>query len=301
MAARQSKVMTAAEAVRRLALGPSTSVAIGGMHMHNNPMALVRELIRRGERLGRVISSPSASINIDILIGAGLVAELLTAYVGLEHLGLAPHFRRAVQAQTLKLLEVDEAYVIHGLYAGAGGLPFIPHPIDMSTTDIPRINPLVYQTVTDPFTGRTVTALRPLVPDVALVHCQEADPQGNCGFLGAPFTDRLMALAARKVVVQVERVVAAGRIQKYPPGTTLPGFLVDAVVEAPFGCHPTASHGEYVHDEPAIQEYLKASKDADSFNGYLDQYIRQSADERGYRLRVGQERLAALQGEVLRQ
>jgi len=281
MAARQSKVMAAADAVRSLALGPEIAVAIGGMHMHNNPMALVRELIRQGRRLGRVITSPSASINIDILIGAGLVDEVLTAYVGLEHLGLAPHFRRAVQAGTLRVLEVDEAYVIHGLYAGAGGLPFIPHPIDMSTVDIPKVNPHIYQTVTDPFTGRTVTALRPLVPDVALVHCQEADAQGNCGFRGAPFSDRLMALAAKRVIVQCERVVTPERLQEYPPGTTLPGFLVQAVVEAPGGCHPTGSHGEYLYDEPALQEYLRASREPEAFQAYLDQHVRGGEVQRG--------------------
>lgn len=291
------KVMTAAEAVARWVPAAGAVVAVGGMHMHNAPMALVRELIRQRRRVGRLVTSPSAGIQADLLIGAGLVDELLTSYVGFEHLGLAPHFRRAVEAEAVRLAEVDEGFIIHSLYAGAGGLPFIPAPRGVELTDLPAANPGSYRTVVDPFTGRTVTALPPLRPDVALLHCQVADVRGNAAFAGSHFTDRLMAFAARRVVLQVERVVPTAEIARRPAGSTIPGFLVQAVVVAPGGCHPTASHGGYSYDEAHLREYLGASRDAASFQRYLDRYVTGVADEAGYAAAIGPGRLAELGGE----
>jgi glutaconate CoA-transferase, subunit A len=69
-----------------------------------------------------------------------------------------------------------------------------------------------------------------------------------------------MALASRRVMLQVERLVPAGLVSGYPPGSTLPGFLVDTVVVAPGGCLPTAAHGEYGYDEAALTEYLASAR-----------------------------------------
>lgn len=266
------KVMTAAAAVERF-VAAGCHLAVGGMHMHNNPMALVRALVRQGRRIGRLYTSPSACLNADLLIGAGLVEEILTSYVGFEHLGLAPHFRRAVETGEVRLLECDEGFLMYGYQAGAGGLPFIPRPTGMDHTDIPRVNPAMYRTTTDPYTGATVTCVPPLQPDVALVHCAEADAAGNAAFLGAHFTDRIMALAARRVIIQCERLVSPEQMRRHPQGTTLPGFLAAAVVVAPRGCLPTSSHGEYPHDEAALQAYLAAARSPESFRAWLEQEV----------------------------
>jgi glutaconate CoA-transferase subunit A len=235
-------------------------VAVGGMHMTAAPMALVREIVRQGVRIGRLVTSPSASLQADLLIGEGLVDELVAPYVGFEDLGLAPSFRRAVEGGAVRLLESDEGGLTHALYAGAGGLPFVPLPPGIERTDIPRVAPELYREVADPFTGETRWAIRPLRPDVALLACAEADEKGNVAFGRFPFTDRLMALASRRVVVQVERLVSSAEIAAQAPGTTLPAFLVSAVVVAPGGCHPTASPGFYPRDEQALREYLEAAR-----------------------------------------
>ena len=92
---RAKKLMTAGEAVERF-VKPGCMLGVGGMHAHNNPMALVREMVRKGIRIGTLVTSPSANINADLPIGAGLVDEIFCSYVGFEHLGLAPNFRAAV-------------------------------------------------------------------------------------------------------------------------------------------------------------------------------------------------------------
>ncbi|MDA8236121.1 MAG: CoA transferase subunit A [Clostridia bacterium] len=290
---RTSKVISISEAIQRFVGDTCASLAIGGMHMHNNPMALIREVIRQQKKIKRLITSPSGSINADLLIGSGLVSEVLTSYVGLEHLGLAPNFRRGVEKKTINLLECDEPFLVYGLQAGAGGLPFIPYPAGLELTDIPRVNPELYRYTTDPYTGKQVMTAAPIKPEVALIHCQEADPFGNAIFKGSEFTDRQMIFAADTVILQVEKVVP-NLAEKY--GSTkvnVPGFLVSAVVEAPFGCHPTSSHGYYTYDEGHLKGYLKACKDTESYSEYFKQYVTGIAEE-NYSQQIGAEQLEKL-------
>jgi len=251
--------MTPEEAVAQLVPAGGV-VAVGGMHTTAAPMALVRELVRQEVRIGRLVTSPSTSIQADVLIGAGLVDELVAPYVGFEDLGLAPCFRRAVEQGTIRLLESDEGGLTHALYAGAGGIPFVPLPPGIEKSDVPRSCPELYREVDDPFSGETRWAIRALRPDVALIACAEADEEGNVAFGRVPFTDRVMALASRRVVVQVERLVSSEAMAAREPGTTLPAFLVSAVVMAPGGCAPTASPGFYPRDEAALREYLEAAR-----------------------------------------
>ncbi len=263
-----SKVLPLEDAIERFVPEGCALLAVGGMHMHNNPMSLVREIVRRRRRIRRLLTSPSGGLNADLLIGAGLVEEVVTAYIGFEHLGLAPCFRRAVEAGEVRVLESDEASISHGLYAGAGGLPFIPLPAGLELADVARANPESYRAVRDPFSGAMHIGVAPFRPDVALLHALESDREGNVWFGGSEFTDRLMALASGTVLVQVERVVDmadGGR----SPSTAIPGFLVSAVIESPGGCHPTASHGAYAYDDQALRDYLQQARTREGFETYV--------------------------------
>jgi glutaconate CoA-transferase, subunit A len=261
--------LSPAAAIEELVPEGTGLLAVGGMHMHNNPMVLVRELVQRRRHARRLLTSPSASLAADLLIGAGLVDEVATAYIGFEHLGLAPAYRRAAEAGTVTVLELCEAAIVHGLYAGAGGLPFMALPSGLELSDVSRANPEHFRTITDPFTGLRVLAGAPLRPDVALIHALAADEQGNVCFAGAHFTDRLMAMAAKTTIVQVERLAEPDEIGARSAENVLPGFLVAAVVVAPNGCLPTASHGAYGFDEAALRAYLKLARTEEGFAEYL--------------------------------
>jgi len=273
---------------------PGATVAIGGMHMTSAPMSLVRELVRQQVSIGRLVTSPSSSLQADVPVGAGLVDEIVAPYVGFEHLGLAPRFRAAAQDGDVDVVEFDEGSLTHALYAGAGGLGFIPCPPGLEHTDLVDVNPELYRRTVDPFTGDTRWCVPALRPDVALVHCTEADEEGNVWFGGFPFTDRLMAMAARTLIVQVERVVDGDTMASRQPGTTLPAFLVEAVVVAPGGCHPTAAPGCYGADEAAIRSYLGAARSQEGFDEHVRTTIRE-VDEQRY-LEDVRPRVAGLEG-----
>ena len=270
---RQKKELPLSEAISRFVPDGVESLAIGGMHMHNCPMALIREIIRQQIHIKRLITSPAASINADLLIGAGLVDEIVTSYLGFEHLGLAPAYRRFAQAGRLKVYELDELTLILGLRAAAAGQPFVTLPPGIELSDVPKASPEFYKTVTDPFSGRTVLAAPPIKPKVALIVTQQADEYGNALFKGSVFTDREMMFAAETVLVQSEEIIPSARLTKTPQQVSVPGYLVSGVVQARFGCHPTSCHRVYHHDEDHLKIYLQMAATAEGFDEYLNKYV----------------------------
>ncbi|MDB5080647.1 MAG: hypothetical protein JWP00_2571 [Chloroflexi bacterium] len=279
---RPSKKLELAEAISRFVPDGVASLAIGGMHMHNNPMALIREMVRQKKRIRRLITSPAGCINADLLIGAGLVDEIVTSYVGFEHLGLAPAYRRFSQEGRLRVLEVDELTLVLALRAGASNQPFAPLPPGLELSDLPRANPEFYQAVTDPFSGRTVLAAPALRPQVALVYASQADRFGNALYKGSAFLDRELIMASQTAVLQVEQVVSNSQLTANPLLVTVPSFYVGAVVSAPFSCHPTASHRFYHYDEEHLKEYLRLAATEQGFAEYLEKYILNNPTEKDY-------------------
>jgi glutaconate CoA-transferase subunit A len=270
---RTSKALDLSEAISRYVPDGIESLAIGGMHMHNCPMALIREIVRQKRHIKRLITSPAASINADLLIGAGLVEEVVTAYIGFEYLGLAPAFRRFAQAGRLKVYEIDELSLVLGLRAGAANQPFVALPPGLEFSDVSRANPEFYKTATDPFTGRTVLAAPAIKPQVALISVQQADKFGNSAFKGAAFTDREMVMAAQTAIVQTEQIVSSDLLTRNPLLVNLPGGYVTGLVEASFGCHPTSSHRIYHYEEAHLKEYLQMAATAEGFERYLETYV----------------------------
>jgi glutaconate CoA-transferase subunit A len=239
------------------------------------PMALVRELVRQraGRQIDLLLAGPAQGLAADLLIGAGLVREVLVSYIGFEHLGLAPAFRRAVESGALTPRDVEAFGLMEAVRAGAGGLPFAALPGALRRTSLPDQNPAFYRPITDPFTGAEVYAVPAIRPQVALIHCQEADVYGNGVFKGAAFADRLFAQAADTVILQVERIVEHTQILRAPQGVSVPGFRVTAVVQVNFGAHPTSSHRYYNYDEIHLKHYLKQAATAEGFAAYLARYI----------------------------
>lgn len=198
-------------------------------------------------------------------------------------MGLAPNFRRAVERGRLELVECDEATLLGGLMATLEGLP--EHPIvSLKGTDHLRRSPLARPW--EMSTGAPVIVPPALKPDVAVIHAQEADEYGNVRCLGTPFCDQLFAKAAAHVIVTVDRLVTNDAVRSEPHRTTIPGYLVDAVVEVPFGAHPCASHGMYPHDDEHLRSYIAQSASGPP-RDYLEQYVLAPAQHTQYLEAIG--------------
>lgn len=268
---RRSKLMSAAQALADVPDG--AKVIAGGVHLSNTPMALVRQLIRQGVHDLEIIPTPATGLWVDLLIAAGCVRKVHVSYIGLEFLGLAPNFRRAVEAGELEISEVDEPTIFHGLRAAASGLPFVVFPPIHLLTDLPKASPDVYKTITDPFTGEPVIAVPPLRPDLCLVHVAKADIYGNGLSLGGRHMEDIITKASKRVVLSAEEIVDTSAFSAAPTQTTIPGVLVDAVVHAPFGAYPGACPGVYNYDRPHLVEYNELAK-ANRTSDYVSTFIR---------------------------
>jgi glutaconate CoA-transferase subunit A len=260
------------------------TIGIGGWIFNSQPMALVRELIRRNKRNFRLVPAPG-SIAPDMLIGAGCVAETGCVFISFEQFGLAPHFRRAAESGSIKIHELDGPALAGGLRAAACDLPYGLIP-DMCT-DLPRVNPQTYQPVPRAPGERAMLKVPAIHLDVVLLHAQQADVSGNVQYFGPVFFDVLMAQAAKKVIVSVDRIVPTEIIRRDNHLTKLPSAFVHSVVEAPFGAHPTSSGGLYEADDAHLGEYVSASGSAASFTKYLETYVSGVASHRDYHKRIG--------------
>ena len=77
----------------------------------------------------------------------------------------------------------------------------------------------------------------------------------------------------------------------------------DVVIETPYGAHPFASHGFYVEDEEAIQEYVAASiayrkREMDTWNAYLARWVTGLPNHDSYLAKLNAERLSKLENAV---
>jgi glutaconate CoA-transferase subunit A len=285
-----SKVTTPDEAVADIPDG--ATIALGGVHSHNGPLALVHALIRKGARDLTLIPTPSAGLPVDLLIAAGCVARLHVSYVGLEFLGLAPNFRRAAEAGTIEIVEGDEAWIVFGLRAGAARLPFLALPPMYEGTDLPKINPMIRST-TDPYTGATVTTIPALRADVCLLHAQVADAKGNAQIFGQRRFEDVMAKASDRVIVSADEILDPAAPNPDPRHVTVPGPLVERVAHAPYGAHPTSSPGHYYYDREQLVDYRDLAV-AERTHEYVDRYVTGAKDHLGYLDKVGLPRLLAL-------
>jgi glutaconate CoA-transferase subunit A len=284
----KSKIISADEAVAEIQDG--ARVALGGWIFNSQPMALVRALIRKGARDLHLIPAPG-SIAPDMLIGAGCAASTVCVFISFEQFGLAPHFRREAENGTLKVHDLDGPGIAGGLRAGICDLPYMPVP-DLGT-DLPKFAPEHYWPLPSKPGERKMLAVAAIKADVCLLHAQQADEYGNVQHLGPPFFDAMLAQVSRRVIVSVDRIVSTETIRKSNHLTKLPSVMVHAVVEAPFGAHPTASPSMYRSDETHLKEYVRSSGNSESFSGYLDRYVRKSSQS-AYLDVIGGSRLASL-------
>jgi glutaconate CoA-transferase subunit A len=286
---RRSVLATLPEALDGIADG--ATVGVGGAVTAGHPMALVRGLAHRGVRELRLVA-PTGGIDVDILIAAGCVREVVGCYVGVEGLAaVGPVFRRAVQRGEITVVDLDEAHCVMGLRAAGHKLPFLPWRGGVGTS-FSQLNPTLVE-FTDPIDGDPLLAIPAIKLDVALIYAEHSDAYGNVQVIGTPHMDQLLACAAEKVVVQVERIVSTETIRAQPERTMY--WRDTTVVRAPYGTHPY-SNGWMTADETHLKEFLAAARDGEeTLDGYLERYVRgPSSDHEAYLESIGIRRLISL-------
>jgi acyl CoA:acetate/3-ketoacid CoA transferase alpha subunit len=67
------------------------------------PMAFLRALLRRDRKPLRVVTMSGGGLNVDLLIGAGVIVEYETCACSLGKYGPAPNFQRALRKGTFQM------------------------------------------------------------------------------------------------------------------------------------------------------------------------------------------------------
>ena len=294
MTARTPVIATEAEVVAELE--PGATIGIGGVINNCHPMAIVREIIRRGVGDLSVVGLASG-LEVDMLIAAGLVRRVSTPTVSAETLRpIAPAFRRAAQTGELDVWEGDEGMIYAALQAAAQRVPFAPWPVGRGSS-LPEINEDMVE-IEAPFGGERVIAIKAQPLDVAFIHAARSDEFGNVQAEGSGYGDRALARAATRVVCTVDEIVSNAEIRRTPGATLIAG--VDHVVHAPHGAHPFASPGRYIHDADHLCAYLAAcdkwvaTGDRTALDSWFRQWVDGPADHAGYLARVGARHLDTL-------
>ena len=273
------------------------TIGVGGFINAAHPMALVRQIVRRGLQDLTVVGAASSGLDVDLLIAAGCVRKVVAPYVGAEGLApIGPAFRFSAQEGLIEVWELDEAHYYAGLRASAQRLPFNPWRAGVGTS-FPHLNPDLKE-FDDPVAGERLLAIPAIELDVALIHAAVSDRYGNVQHEGTGYGDRAIHAAADVTLVQVEQLVSTERIRSNPAATSIAG--ADRVVRAPYGAHPFASEGYYPPDREHLREYLAAAQELlrdgsrKRLDEYLARYVLDPADHVEYLEAIGLRRLLEL-------
>jgi glutaconate CoA-transferase subunit A len=172
------------------------------------------------------------------------------------------------------------------------GVPFMPARTALGS-DLYRTNAGL-KTVVCPFSGKTLTAVAAINPDVAIIHAQRADEFGNAHVWGNLGVTREACLASRHIIITAEQIVSPDVINSDPNRVVTPGFLVSAVVHAPWGAHPSPVPGYYNRDHQTFIDYHTDSKTTEVFTRWLKRWVENIHTQKDYLQLLGAERLARL-------
>jgi glutaconate CoA-transferase subunit A len=260
-----AEIVSLREAVAEL-VADGDSVALEGF-THLIPFAAGHELLRQGRQELELIRM-TPDIIYDQMIGVGAARKLVFSYAGNPGVGSLHRLRDAVEHGWPRPLEIEEhshAGMANRYAAGAAHLPFAVMRGYAGTDLLAHTD---VRPITCPFTGEELMGVPALRPDVAIVHAQEADRDGNVQLWGIPGVQKEAVLAASRSLVTVERIVES--LEPRPGGLVIPGWVIDLVVEAPGGSRPSYSLGLTQRDNDFYRFWDGLSRDRAAFTEWME-------------------------------
>jgi glutaconate CoA-transferase, subunit A len=278
------KLMSAREAVERF-VADGDYFVYDCNYFQRGPSTLIREVMRQ-EKKDLWLCGKFTYVDVGLLVGAGCVSKVDCGFFW-----PGATIDNAIREGRVKVYEYSNIVMTLRLQAGAMGLPFLPVRSFGGTDGFDYSGAKL---VEDPFTGKPVTVVPALNPDVAIIHAHQADRYGNARVFGTGIAHEESALSSKKVIVSAEEIVDTEEIRRDPARTSIPYYVVDAVVHAPFGAWPGNCGGYYGSDTPAVIETFAAIA-RDVVPDYIAKYVTPFADDAAmFEAVVGQERLDRL-------
>lgn len=278
------KLMSAQEAVGRF-VHDGDYFVYDCNYFQRGPSTLIREVIRQ-QKKDLWICGKFTYVDVGLLVGAGCASKVDCGFFW-----PGATIDNAVREGRLEVFEYSNVVMTLRLQAGAMGLPFLPVRSFGGTDGFEFSGAKL---VEDPFTGKPITIVPALNPDVAIVHAQQADIYGNARVFGTGIAHEESAMSSKRVIISTEEIVDTEEIRRDPGRTSIPYYVVDAVVHAPFGAWPGNCGGYYGSDTMGVIETFGAIS-RDAVGAYVEKYITPFPDDQAMLdALIGQERLDKL-------
>ena len=285
-----SKLVSLSDAITKYVSDGDTVYAAGFTHLI--PFAAGHEIIRQHKR-DLVLARATPDLIYDQMVAAGCARKVIFSYMGNPGVGSLRIVRSAIEQGKLEWEEYSHFGMITRLQAAASGLPFLPMN-QTAAIDLEKANPNIKR-ISDPYGGKDVIVVPALNPDVAIVHVQRADKEGNAHLWGIIGEQKEAAFAARKVILTAEEIVDESVIRSDPNRTLIPSIVVDAVCHIPYSCHPSYAQGYYDRDNEFYLQWDKISESVDAVKDYLDEWVYGAKDREEYWQKLGEETHKRLQ------
>lgn len=297
--------MPLADAIRRF-VEPGMKLNVA--YLQGRPMALVHELVRqfRGRDPRFEFYGSSLVSNYAVLVQQRMLRKAIVSFVGegIPTPGPSPAVQRALARGEFELENLTMLTIPLRLLAGAMGVPVFPtRSLAGSSIGEEAQRAGSFALIDDPFgSGERVGLLRAYQPDVALAHVWAADPAGNA-LVYPPFAENIYGLLAAKrgIVLSAERIVTTEFLRRHSDHVHIPGEIVSAVCEAPYGSHPVGFYAQgitglrsYANDYDWIALHRDAARDETAYAAFVDEWVFGVGSHEGYLARLGSERLEKL-------
>lgn len=287
-----TKLISLSDAIAKHVNDGDTVYAAGFTHLI--PFAAGHEIMRQGKK-DLILARATPDLIYDMLVAAGCARKVIFSYMGNPGVGSLRIVRSAIEKGELEWEEYSHFGMITRLQAGASGLPFLPMN-QTGATDLENANPNIKR-IPDPYGGKDVIVVPALNPDVAIVHVQRADENGNAHLWGIIGEQKEAAFAAQKVILTAEEIVDEAVIRSDPNRTMIPGIVVNAVCHVPFACHPSYAQGYYDRDNEFYLAWDKVSETVESVRAWLDEWVYGVKDRAEYWQKLGEEKHGQLKVE----
>jgi len=272
-----------------------STITFSGFAHSVTPLAFIREMIR--QRIGNLhLIGVGEAWAVDMLAGANMLSQVSFSNFMFEGYGRCKNFSRGVENGLIKVEDFSHFAQISRFAASAAGVPFLPIR-SLLGTDVETSNHGKTSKIECPFTDETLLAIAAVKPDYAVIHAHRADQYGNVQLFGNSTSIDEQIRGSKTIIVTVEEIVPEEEISKLSEVNTIPSFLIDYVVEVPYGAHPTGMYKYYSEDFGHIDYYMDLSKTEEGFNRYLNEFVLDVNDQWDYLQKIGLKKLHQLKAD----
>lgn len=304
------KIVNMQEAISHIQDGDM--LTFGGFTTWRRPMAAVYEIIRQKKRNLHLVEV-NGGTHDDILVGAGCVRVWESCWCGHELNGkFGGNLARKIEQGEIIYTDYPHMHVLYRFLAGSLGVPFLPTYSALGSDQLdpandglekaglrdgsnPKIPPLKYTMFKEPFENTEICLVPAAKPDWCINHVHMVGDEGTVRIEGLNFSDAEAMKASDKNIIIAEQIVPEEYLRRDPSANLVPGYLVDYIVEQPWGAHPTGMFNAYETDGAFIQNFFNTTRTQEGFDKWAEEWIWGVSDYEDYLQKLGISRLLQLQ------